>query len=393
MSEISQADCPMIMHIVYRFDTGGLENGVVNLINHLPVGKFRHLVVALTEVSDFRLRIRREDVEFIALNKAPGQGFWLYPRLYRLFKQRQPAIVHSRNLAALEAQLPAWAAGVPVRIHGEHGREGADLSGSRRHQWLRRGYGLFVHRFVALSGELAGYLQLRVGIASAKIEQVCNGVDTRVFHPAKQRQLIADCPFCAPEHLLVGTVGRLQTVKNQVDLARAFVLALQQHPELALRLRLVLVGDGALLPELRKILRDAGVESLAWLPGERTDIAEVLRGLDLFVLPSLGEGIANTILEAMASGLAVVATNVGGNPELVQHGVNGLLVPAADPQALADAIVKLAADADLRRAMGKAGRRLAEQRFSLEAMVARYQRLYSNLLQTLAPSRLELNRN
>ena len=186
---------------------------------------------------------------------------------------------------------------------------------------------------------------------------------------------------------------RWQTVKNQVDLARAFVLALQQHPELAQSLRLVLVGDGALLPELRKILRDAGVEALAWLPGERADIAEVLRGLDLFVLPSLGEGIANTILEAMASGLAVVATNVGGNPELVQHGVNGLLVPAADPQALADAIVKLAADADLRRAMGRAGRQMAEQRFSLEAMVARYQRLYSNLLQTLAPTRLELNRN
>ena len=383
---------PLIMHIVYRFDIGGLENGVVNLINQLPVGKFRHLVVALTEVSDFRLRIRREDVEFVALNKAPGQGFWLYPRLYRLFKQRQPAIVHSRNLAALEAQLPAWAAGVPVRIHGEHGREGADLSDSRRYQWLRRGYGLFVHRFVALSGELARYLHLQVGIASAKIEQVCNGVDTQIFHPAKQRQMIADCPFGAPEHLLVGTVGRLQAVKNQVDLARAFVLALRQHPELTTSLRLVLVGEGALLPELQEILRSAGVEALAWLPGERGDIAEVMRGLDMFVLPSLGEGIANTILEAMACGLAVVATDVGGNPELVQHGVNGLLVPAADPQALAEAIVKLADDADLRRAMGQAGRQMAEQRFSLETMVARYQRLYSSLLQTLAPTRLELNR-
>ena len=113
-----------------------------------------------------------------------------------------------------------------------------------------------------------------------------------------------------------------------------------------------------------------------------------MRGLDMFVLPSLGEGIANTILEAMACGLAVVATDVGGNPELVQHGFNGLLVPAADPQALADAIVKLADDADLRLAMGKAGRQMAEQRFSLETMVARYQRLYSSLLQTLAPTAL-----
>ena len=117
-------------------------------------------------------------------------------------------------------------------------------------------------------------------------------------------------------------------------------------------------------------------------------VGELLRGLDMFILPSLGEGIANTILEAMACGLAVVATDVGGNPELIQHGCNGLLVPAADPQALADAIVKLADDADLRRAMGQAGRQMAEQRFSLEGMVARYQCLYSSLLQTLAPTAL-----
>ena len=114
---------PLIMHVVYRFDVGGLENGVVNLINHMPADGYRHAVLALTEATDFSHRIRRDDVPVLSLHKPPGHGLWLYPQIYRLMRSWRPAIVHSRNLAALEAAVPAWAAGVPVRIHGEHGRD------------------------------------------------------------------------------------------------------------------------------------------------------------------------------------------------------------------------------------------------------------------------------
>jgi hypothetical protein len=100
---------PLVVHVVYRFDTGGLENGIVNLINHMPAQSYRHAVLALTKVTDFRRRIQRDDVEFIELNKPPGHGVWLYPRLFRLFRALRPAIVHSRNLAALEVLVPAWA--------------------------------------------------------------------------------------------------------------------------------------------------------------------------------------------------------------------------------------------------------------------------------------------
>ena len=99
---------------MYRFDVGGLENGVVNLINHMPPGAYRHMVVALTEVTDFRRRLQRPDVECVALHKAPGHGARLYPSLWRLLRARRPAVVHTRNLAALEMQVAAWAAGVPV---------------------------------------------------------------------------------------------------------------------------------------------------------------------------------------------------------------------------------------------------------------------------------------
>ena len=188
-SMISVVPPPLVAHVMLRFDTGGLENGVVNLINHMPPGAYRHLVVALTEVTDFRLRLRHADVDCVALGKGPGHGAKLYPRLWRLLRERRPAIVHTRNLAALEMQVAAWAARVPVRLHGEHGRDIDDLDGSsRKHQRLRRLYAPFVHRFVALSQDLAGYLQGPVGIAPRRISQIYNGVDTERFFPSHEPQ-------------------------------------------------------------------------------------------------------------------------------------------------------------------------------------------------------------
>ena len=121
---------PLVAHVMYRFDTGGLENGIVNLINHMPADRYRHAVIALTEVTDFRRRIQRDDVQYISLQKSPGHGIWLYPRLFQRFRKLSQAIVHTRNLAALEAHLPAWLAGVPIRIHGELARVVSHPDGS-----------------------------------------------------------------------------------------------------------------------------------------------------------------------------------------------------------------------------------------------------------------------
>ena len=374
---------PLIVHIVYRFDTGGLENGVVNLINHLPHAAWRHAVVALTEVvPNFSQRIQRDDVRFISLHKPPGHGVKLYPRLLQLFRELRPAIVHTRNLAALECQVPAWLAGVPVRIHGEHGRDAEDPQGTRRrYQWLRRAYRPFVQRYVALSRDLGSYLEQRVGVPAQRISQIYNGVDVERFIPlADGRGALAGCPFTGPGLFIAGTVGRMQTVKVQPLLSRAFVRALHLQPHLLDRLRLVMVGDGPLRAEAQAVLAEAGVSHLAWLPGERADVPDVMRALDCFVLPSLAEGISNTILEAMACGLPVLATAVGGNPELVQSGVTGDLVTAGDVDALADGLIRMAADPGRAAALGLAGRARVERCFSLPAMVGAYQGLYERLL-------------
>lgn len=379
---------PLVAHVMYRFDTGGLENGIVNLINHMPAEAYRHAVIALTDITDFRKRILRPDVEFIALKKPPGHVLWIYPQLYRLFRKLKPAIVHTRNLATLEVAVAAWAARVPARIHGEHGRDVGDFDGSnKKYQWIRRLYSPFVKHYIALSRDLAHYLTHPVGIAAKRVTQIYNGVDSTRFHPSPARQPISDSPFNEAELWLVGTAGRMQTVKDQTNLARAFVEALKIAPALRQQLRLVMIGEGPLRQESLAILEAAGVADLAWLPGERKDIPEIMRGLDCFVLPSLGEGISNTILEAMASGLPVIATAVGGNVELVVEGKNGHLVPAADATALAQAIVLLAQQPTLAKSLGQQGRRQIEERYSMTAMVQSYQQVYDQLLGRMLRSR------
>ncbi len=374
---------PLVLHVVHRFDTGGLENGLANLINRMPEDCYRHAVLALTEVTGFRHRVERAGVEFIALHKPPGQTAWQFHRLFQIFRRLRPHIVHSRNLAALEAQLPAWAAGVPVRIHGEHGLGLHTHGGTGVHyDRVRRFYRPWVQHYTALSHELNSYLQDHVHVSADHITQVCNGVDSQRFFPhASGVQRIAGCPFEPAQHWVVGTVGRMQDIKDPLLLARAFVQAVTRVPALRLRLRLVMVGEGPLRVQALALLASAGVSQLAWLPGERFDVPEVLRGLHAFVLPSQSEGISNALLEAMASGLPVLATRVGGNPELVQDGQTGYLLPAGDPRTLAAHLVHLAQHPQQALAMGQAGRSRVMAQFSLDAMVARYQNLYDTQLQ------------
>jgi sugar transferase (PEP-CTERM/EpsH1 system associated) len=370
---------PLIVHVVYSFRVGGLENGLVNLLNRMPAQRWRHAVVSLTRVSgSFAERVQRSDVEFIELDKRPGHLVRDYPRLYRLFRRLRPAVVHTRNLAALEAVVPAWAAGVPVRIHGEHGWNRADPDGKRRrYQYVRGLYRPFVSRYVALSHHLEEYLERQVGVSPHRVSQIYNGVDTERFRPAQIRSRIDGCPFGQPEDFLVGWVGRMDPVKDLPNLVRGFARATQRS---ASRLRLVLVGDGPMRPAVERLVQQHGLGERVWLAGERTDIAEVMRGLDCFVLPSLGEGISNTILEAMASRLPVIATRVGGNPELIEPGMTGLLVAPGDSDALADALVRYSIDRAMARRHAKAARRVAQSRFSLARMVADYCSLYETAL-------------
>ena len=366
---------PLVVHLLHRFDTGGLENGVVNLINHLP--ELRHAVVAVTEITAFKERVKAPGTQFIALNKPPGQGFWLYPRVYRLLRQLRPDVVHTRNLGAMEFQLPAWAARVPLRVHSEHGWDVNDLGGvSRTNQRLRRVYGFGVHRFVALSKAIQAYLTGPVGFAPARVLRICNGVDTLRFAPAAEAP--EAWPYRRGEHLVIGAVGRMQAVKDPLNLVDAFLRLRELCPADWQRLRLVMLGGGPLLDAARERLANAGAAGQAWLPGDRGDVSALLPQFDVFALPSQAEGISNTLLEAMACGCAPVATAVGGNPELVDDGVNGLLVLPSDSEMLAQALARLVAEPKLRMQLAQASLARARAEFSLQGMVSAYGALYAS---------------
>lgn len=368
---------PLVLHLLNRFDTGGLENGVVNLINGLP--QFRHGVVAVTEITAFKERVRAPGTVFHALHKPPGQGLWLYPKVYRLLRELRPAVLHTRNLGALEFQLPAWAARVPLRLHSEHGWDMDDLGGvNPRYQRLRRWYGRPVHHFIALSGAIERYLTGPVGFAPERVSRICNGVDTARFSP--EAPAPEAWPFRRGEHLVIGSVGRMQAVKDPLNLVEAFLQLRERCPAQWPRLRLAMLGGGPLLEQARERLRAAGAAEQAWLPGDRADVAQLLPQVDVFALPSRAEGISNTLLEAMACGCAPVATDVGGNPELVEEGANGLLVPPADSAALAEALARLVQQPELRERLATEALQRARTRFGLDTMVAAYDALYAGQL-------------
>jgi sugar transferase (PEP-CTERM/EpsH1 system associated) len=373
---------PLIVHVIYHLAVGGLENGLVNVINRMPEDRYRHAIISLNDYTDFRNRIKNPNVEVYVLHKHPGKDLRLYGKLWRLLRRLKPDIVHTRNLATLESQLPALVAGVPYRLHGEHGRDIDDLDGtSRKYQLLRRLFRPMIHRYIALSLDLQRYLQEQIGIPERKISHICNGVDTGKFTPASARaKTVLPGDFSAADKIVIGTVGRMEAVKDQITLVHAFVRLVQEHPGGHECLRLIMIGDGALREPARSILEAAGLAQIAWLPGEREDVPDLLRAMDVFVLPSLAEGISNTILEAMASGLPVVATDVGGNRELVDQHTTGLLVPRGDPVALADAIRVYVDNPDLRRLHGANARKRSEDEFSLDTMVQRYQDIYDELL-------------
>jgi glycosyltransferase involved in cell wall biosynthesis len=215
-----------------------------------------------------------------------------------------------------------------------------------------------------------------IGVPEHKSRLLANGIDTDKFAP--RDAFASPLPF---DHscIVVGTVGRVQDVKDHATLLKAFLLLRERLPEQRERLRLAVVGDGPLLQALRAQAAAAGVEQQVWLPGARTDVADILRGLSVFAMSSIAEGTPGSALEAMASGLPVVGTRVGGIPEVIDDGVTGYVVPPSDPAAMAAALERYVRDPALAARHGAAGRERVMRNYNMAAMVSAYQSLYDTL--------------
>ena len=309
MSDVSSP--PLVAHIVFRFDFGGLENGLVNLINHMPPSRARHVVIGLSQVTEFASRIKRDDVEVYAIGKKPGKDPGAYARLFALLRRLRPDIVHTRNVGTLDCQVVALLAGVRRRVHSEHGWDVADQEGrNTKYLALRRALSIFVHQYVALSQELEQWLIEDIRVPRNRVTRICNGVDTTRFKPVRKRE-------SKPDRVVLGTVTRFSEIKDPLNTLRAFA-RLKESVGSRLNVRLIMVGDGPLMETVKREIAERNLGSDVCLPGSQLDVAPWLDQMDLFVMGSRREGISNTILEAMAAGLAVVATRTGGNLEIVE---------------------------------------------------------------------------
>jgi len=376
------ARMPLIVHIIDRLIVGGMENGIVNILNHSPPGRYRHAIVCLRDYSQFRDRITDKNVEVYSLGKKSGKNPGYYFKLWRLLRRLRPNIVHTRNLPTIDLVPIIALAGVRRIVHGEHGRDLLEVHGeNRKYNRIRRLVSPGIRRYIAVSRDIQTWLSDSVGIPARKVTQIYNGVDTTKFFPASgEKTPLPDVAGTPDNAFIVGTVGRMEGIKDQLTLVRGFIRLCALVGKGTPSPFLVLVGDGTLREPAKALLTEAGLRGRSWLAGSRDDIPELLRALDLFVLPSLNEGISNTVIEAMASGLPVVATRVGGNPELVLDGKTGALIPPRDVEAMAQVLDRYLKNAGLCREQGRAGHARVLNEFSMQAMVDSYLSVYDRLL-------------
>ncbi len=270
---------PLVVHVIGEFGIGGMENGIVNLINQTPPERYRHAIIGLKSSTVMQERLTNPDVRVVALGKTGGKALGIYGQVYHLLRQWKPAIVHTRNLPTIDMVVPAALAGVKRRVHGEHGRDMVELAGgNRKYNLIRRVVSPLVHHYIAVSKDIEHWLH--DAVRRSRTQDQANlqrrgylpvspgGIGTRGFAGGGPR------PDFAPEDAVVfGTVGRMATVKDQMTLAHAFIELVKLAPEARDRMRLVMVGDGELRSPVESLLAEAGLADLAWLPGARSDIA------------------------------------------------------------------------------------------------------------------------
>ena len=371
-----------ILHVVDSLGKGGLENGLVNLIQRMDPGGFEHIVCAIRRLGSNAERLP-EGVRVVCLKAETNRTRLQIPAMARVIREFEPDVVHSRNWGAIEGVFAGRLAFRCAVVHSEHGLASeSEAPEPWRRTWLRRlAFGL-ADRVVAVSEQLREHHARRTGFPARRIAVIHNGVDTQRFRPNPEararlrRELrLSDSEFS------IGAVGNLFEVKDHMTLLRAVSEFGRRNGDW----RLVVIGDG---PELARLQEFAAAQPAL---GQRVSflrssdrVPELLQAMDAYVLSSVFEGISNSLLEAMATGIPVAATAVGGNPEVVVDGVSGLLFRAGDAASLAGHLETLRAEPGTRARLGREAQRRVAEHFSLASMIRQYTQLYESLRPALS---------
>lgn len=363
---------------VNNLDVGGLERLVISLIHHLPRDRYDLSLICLSGKGKLFRQVDLPPSACLVLDKAPSLDrvgerartpLHMY-RIARFLQERRVDILNVHNLA------PLVFAGAPARmmpsgprvIYTEHNQIHRSNEHARR---KFREYSRLAHKVVTVSRDLERTLVEKVDVPTP-IEVIHNGIDGSPFglpsNGAVRRELGID-----PKAFVVGTAVVLSEQKGIKYLLDATKLVHAEAPEI----QFVIAGDGPSRRELEEKARQDGLGPTVRFIGYRSDIPAVIGSFDTYVLPSLWEGLPLALLEALAQGVPIVASTVGGNPEVVEHGANGFLVPPADSRALADHVLRVYRDEEWRRRVDIANRLKFASQFSMDAMVRRYVRLFS----------------
>ena len=359
-----------VLHLITELNVGGAEKSLAHLLAHQDRDRFSPTVACLYGADGpIAGEIRAMNISVVDVGmtaKWRWGGFW---RLYDLLRRERPTILHTWMFHAnIPGRVLGRLAGVPIVINSEHTM--AMERGWR--YWLNRITHPWTDQVICVSPQVADFFVDHVGIPRQKIIFIPNGVDLQNLKDLPDKLQARARLALPPDQVLVGTVARLDPVKR-LDVLLQALTSLSD-------VSAVVVGDGPERVRLGEVSDRLKLTERVFFVGHQEDVWPWLAALDVFVLCSDWEGMSNALLEGMAAGLPVVATAVGGTPDVVVDGVTGLLVPPRDPPALAEAVVRLLRDPDLRHRMGEAGRHRVEEHFSLERMVGRTQALYQQLL-------------
>ncbi|HEY4706344.1 MAG TPA: glycosyltransferase [Thermodesulfobacteriota bacterium] len=360
-----------VLHLVQGLEVGGLEYMVVNLIKGLDNARYAPAVCCFDGLGSLESKLRGVDVHL--LRRRQGVDY-AYPfRLAALLRRERTQILHLHNPTAyFYGALAGAVARVPLVVYTEHAR---DIRPNMKIRVADKLLSFFTDRVVAVAGHVKRNLVEYEWFNPSKVRVIYNGIDDSRFSAGAGSEARAREALGIGESVpIIGIVARLDPIKNHRCLIKAMRLVVDAFPGALL----LVVGDGPLRGELEEESRATGLGDNVRFLGTRADVESILRSLDVFVLSSVSEGLPLTVLEAMAAGRPIVATRVGGIPEAIEDGVDGLLVPPDDERGLAAAIKGMLADKKRAGEMARSARKKFEKSFSLRQMISNYEEVYSS---------------
>lgn len=368
------ADLLNVTHVVLSLDVGGLERNVVNQVREGAKLGQRVSIVCVERPGALAPKAEALGAKVVCLHKRPGLRLGTIARLRACFRELRPRVVHTHQIGPLLYTGPAARSrGVPLLVHTEHGKENY---ARRKTRWLGRCGSYFVDRFYCLSEDMAAGVRAHRVVNPRKLAVIANGIDMGCYTEPCDTSAVRRAlgiPDGAP---VIGTVGRLSEIKRQDVLIRAFARVRERVPGA----HLLLVGDGPLRAELTALSGRLGLTSCVHFAGYQDHTTPYLQTMSCFALPSRSEGMPQSLIEACAAGVPVVASRVGGIPELIEHDRTGLLVESGDEGALTDGLMTLLATPDRARALSAAAREKALARYHVGRMAAEYHRDFLELL-------------